>query len=553
MRFLKWWLVLAVLCLAGVLGSSDELRRVVRITGSEGSGWGSAPSIFADGQSETWEAAFRLGGREGDWRLVWGAAESALYPKNALVLFQRAAELNPRSREVLSHRAMLAASLLKMDRKETNFGWYKGTKPGKGEGVPDRKKVEAALQALREAERLDPGNSLLECVEAYVLFAAHRDEEGMDAMRRAEGLHVWEAYTLDGMRVATKWQWTGGWPRGTAAALGAMSDGPTRDADIYALHHLVLFLAGWGRGFEAQGEHRQAIERYRLAFLVGERMHANAETSSEVMFAVGCARRAIGMWRADSDALGPLGYAGSWPDSDWLNSLVANELRLERFCSYLSAHGEGEFAMHARAEWIGLEAEARELAAKRGDNAWARPPMSDVWALTTVASVQGLGVGGWALALALIVLLSWLADRLLRRSVSGGRRVACWVTLGLVIAFGLWRIFRFAPPRAWWAVGPGPAWSWVIIPSGVGAVALLLIICAIWAVVSRRRRACARGWRWFLLHWLGNVNITSLWAIAILLTIFLLLFIPIAIYGARIEHYYQEVLAKGEIVVLLGR
>jgi len=557
MRFLNLWLLLAVLFLAGVLGFSSEMRRVVRMEATSlGGPIGYGPSYWwmLHQWERSWERASR-GTAGKDWQLVWGAAElkSLLGRGISIPEFQRAVALNPESRALRCRAAIALSYQISFTRSDESNVYQGGAppKPGTKEEPPDPAKVAAALKALDEATRQDPDNGLLDWHSAHVLFAAQRDAEANEALKRMAAKPRWEDYKSDAARAAAHQARWAGWPRYWAAA-----DGWSAAVHLSAqtnVRWVTKWLSAWARVFEEQGRDQEAIERWRVTFAFGQKMRTSATTVVDILMAAIATEGAAGtagMWRLPKEELESLNEYSAGPGGRKGGQYeLQQELRLERFCSYLSDHGASDLAPRVRADVAASEF-YRQALHRAGPFDLSKPPTSYSIRLTLAQSGQSLFLACLVLLTAFF-LLSWL-----------GRRPRVRPRVGLMpLAFA---IVIVAPIAWWWMRVPAvtrdvpknvlafaPSWWWAPVVT-VGPVALFLAACWIVTVVSRRRRACVRGRRWFLLHWFGNVNIASLWAIAILLTLLLLLFIPIQVYGARLEAYYAQVLAKGELAVRLG-
>jgi tetratricopeptide (TPR) repeat protein len=607
MRFLKIWLILALACLAGLLTFSKEMQRVMTAEMWR-EHYPILPMTF-DGIQERWQIPVGHVSwirQFSDWREAWGAAELESFTDTtkALADFRRAIELNPTSREPRCRFVMSLALDIVLDRREGSA--YQGPPVSEGDWkplLPDPANVAAALSELDGARHVDPDNGLLDCTSAYVLFAARRDSEAMEALGRAITKPRWEDYTAAAARAAAYAGRQLGWARYFAAMTGYRS-AREQSLAVYA-RRMPRWLVAWGRELEQHGQHQEATLRYRLAFLALDRMRASAHTEIALLLVANATLRGAevaGALRASEGDLNAVEYDAPWPGRKRVVDFhVRNELGRERFYSYLSAHGADDLALRVRADVAAstdslnqIRRKGREIALK------PEPPLSYKIPLAFSEEAQALLLSCLT-ALAVLAWLSWVAQRPL-----WGRRLT-WGTVAylgasavvsvLVLEYAappeyktftwpLW-ILAAAACANWTALSRRPMtgatgrrrplfqWAANIVSTlclailafaaflflgtprvtllGVPLCIAVLVACAISTAFSRRRRACARGRRWFLLHWLGNVNVTSLCAIAVLLTLFLLLFIPISIYGARLEHYYQEILTRGELAVLLGK
>jgi len=290
------------------------------------------------------------------------------------------------------------------------------------DGPPPTPAQIAAFDADAAAgERLDPDNAYFPFMRSVGLFAAHRDAEGLAAVRRAGTKTAWREYYED--EVEGKWAIMDGvYGHREAVAGSAIAAG------LLFPHYQVLRAAARLATVKAveeeqAGRAEDGLTLRRSLARCGDLMRA--ESNSYIGILVGIAISAVSRSRPGGTA--PVTVEPGAPTSPDSNDRLARR-RLDAYCDYVARLGHPDAAREARAQ-AGAGEQARHLS-------------FDTFAFgSRLSSMTRLAIAlfvGWVLAanLLLLLLLGGAAQGLgrlprirARRPLPAGASVGVWAVL----------------------------------------------------------------------------------------------------------------------------
>ena len=265
---------------------------------------------------------------------------------------QYARGLVPRFPENPSLRANIlryATQYLHMNRPDSDGNLLSGKPdpplgPRRGGPPPPTPDQLAAFDADTAAgERLDPDNAYFPFMRAIGLFAAHRDAEGLAAVRRAGIKTAWREYYED--EVEGRWRILDGlYGHREAVASSAISASLLfpQYAPLRAVARLVTVKAVEE---EQAGRREDGLVLRRSLAHVGDLMRA--ESKSYIGTLVGIAIAAISRSRPGGAA--PIVREPGAPTSPEFNGLLAQR-RLDAYCDYVTRIDHPDAAREARAQ-----------------------------------------------------------------------------------------------------------------------------------------------------------------------------------------------------------
>jgi hypothetical protein len=290
------------------------------------------------------------------------------------------------------------------------------------DGPPPTPAQLAAFDADAAAgERLDPDNAYFPFMRSVGLFAAHRDAEGLAAVRRAGTKTAWREYYED--EVEGRWRIQAGIYGGReAVASSAVAAG------LLFPHYQVLRAAARLATVKAVEEEQAGRAEDGLALRrslarCGDLMRA--ESNSYIGTLVGIAISAVS--RSRPGGASPITAEPGAPTSLDSNDRLARR-RLDAYCGYVTRLGHPEAVREARAQ-AGAGEQARHLS------------FATFAFGSRLSSMTRLAIAlfvSWVLAanLLLLLLLGWAAWGLgrlprirARRPLPAGASVGVWAVL----------------------------------------------------------------------------------------------------------------------------
>lgn len=275
-------------------------------------------------------------------------------------------------------------------------------------------------------ERLDPDNAYFPFMRSVGLFAAHRDAEGLAAVRRAGTETAWREYYED--EVEGKWAIMDGVyghreaVSGAAVAAGLLFP---HYAPLRAVARLVTVQAVEA---EQAGRAEEGLALRRSLARCGDLMRA--ESKSYIGTLVGIAIASVSRSRPGGAA--PIQAepgAATSPDS---NDRLAQR-RLEAYCGYVTRLGHPDAAREARAQ-AGAGEQTRHLSL----GTFVFGSRLRDFARLGIALVVGWVTAANLLLLLLLGLAAWALGRLpgiqARRPLPAGASVGVWAVLLLSLA-----------------------------------------------------------------------------------------------------------------------
>ena len=298
-----------------------------------------------------------------------------------------------------------------------------GNYPGGSREEPPTAPQLAAFDADAAAgERLDPDNAYFPFMRAVGLFAAHRDDDGLAAVKRAGREHRWREYSED--EVEGRWRIS----EATFGGREGISRMATAAAVLFphyqGLRAAARLVAVKAVSAEQDGRPQEGLALRLALARSGDLMRA--QSTSLIGSLVGIAISAISRSRP-----GGVPAAGSRPTNvpaeQWAQE------HLDAYCDYVTRLGHPEAAREARAQ---AEAAVQIRHLTSGDLIFG----------SRLPDLARLGIGlaaGWVLAanLLLLLLLSGLAlglSRLapLRDRLAPPPAVSLGVALAILLVLG---------------------------------------------------------------------------------------------------------------------
>ena len=196
-------------------------------------------------------------------------------------------------------------------------------------------------RAAARGEEMDADNAFFPMITAYCLFAEHRDREAMDAVLRAGQKNRWDSYFQDSARAAVGLtpRLEGRVPSARRFAIFEIST--EAQEPLVGLIRTVSRAAVWNAILNEQHGGRDAELRYRAAIMgVGSRMRVQSPSLIENLVGVSLVRVCL---------VRP-GGAPTEPRRPKVDTEIALQQRLDRYCDYLQRTGHASDVLWVRTE-----------------------------------------------------------------------------------------------------------------------------------------------------------------------------------------------------------
>ena len=351
----------------------------------------------------------------------------------------------PESESLRANILRYATLNLHLDRPDSSGNLLSGKPDPPPSPHPDSPPPTPAQLAAFDAdaaagERLDPDNAYFPFMRSVGLFAAHRDAEGLAAVRRAGTKTTWREYSEDEVE--------GGWRilDGVYGHREAVA-GTAISASLLLPHYQVLRAAARlvtvkAVEEEQAGQAEEGLILRRSLAHCGDLMRA--EANSYIGTLVGIAITTVSRSRPGGAA--PITLEPGASLSPEINKQLTQK-RLDAYCDYVTRLGHPEAAQEARAQAEAAD-QVRQLAAEHSFDSQfkdlTRLMLSLIagWIIVTVLALfLLLGLAAWGLSR-----LPWMRRR---RPLPVGTTVGVWSAL----VFSLLGVFLVADARSWEVTG----------------------------------------------------------------------------------------------------